>query len=114
MPYIDELERERIDPNIPALSETLDNPGNLNYAITRLATQYLLRKGLKYANINEVAGVLQKVLAEFDERVTRPYEIHKQDENGDIPEYKQVQDKIQQMFRMKTGGIGFKQTSRCV
>ena len=92
MPYIDEASRRSLDPHIESLAAHLvsGTVGDLNYTITRLAAKFLLYKGLKYENINAVAGVLQKVLAEFDARVTRPYEKEKILQNGDIPEYAEI------------------------
>jgi len=87
MPYIKQENRNFIDENVGVLSGYIENVGELNYAITRLAMKFLLVKGLNYENINAVSGVLQKVLAEFDARVARPYEDLKIQENGDVPEY---------------------------
>jgi hypothetical protein len=99
MPYIHESSREAIDPFITPLAEQLHSPGDLNYAITRLFMQWLLDKGIDYGNINSVAGVLQKAMAEFDERVTRPYEDLKLKQNGDVPEYSAASAQISQMGR---------------
>ena len=92
MPYTADADRTPLNPRIDALAEKVSpgTVGDLNYTITRLAAKFLLYKGLKYENINAVAGVLQKVLAEFDARVTRPYEKEKILQNGDIPEYAEI------------------------
>ena len=99
MPYIDEASRRSLDPHIESLAAHLvsGTVGDLNYTITRLAAKFLLYKGLKYENINAVAGVLQKVLAEFDARVTRPYEREKIIQNGDIPEYAEIDRQVTRM-----------------
>jgi len=99
MPYIQECSREAIDPHIVPLAEQLHSPGDLNYAITRLFMQWLLDKGIDYDNINAVSGVLQKALAEFDERVARPYEDLKLKLNGDVPEYSEANARISQKGR---------------
>jgi len=99
MPYTKPSNREIIDPLIQPLAEQIHSPGDLNYAITRLFMQVLLAKGINYENINAVAGVLQKALAEFDERVTRPYEDLKLKQNGDVPEYSEASSRISQMGR---------------
>lgn len=101
MPYIKpEPNREAIDPHIQPLFDNIADVGDLNYTITRLAMKYLLAKGLNYANMNSVAGVLQKVLAEFDERVVRPYEDLKIKQNGDVPEYSEAECLIRDMGRL--------------
>jgi hypothetical protein len=100
MPYIDKAQRKVLDPYIDALSGVIEigNAGELNYVLTRLAARFLLNEGgLDYARINEVAGVLQKVAAEFDARVTRPYEDLKITKNGDVPEYSDISDRIAEL-----------------
>ena len=100
MPYIKpEPNREAIDPHLQPLADSIGDVGDLNYAITRIAAKYLLAKGLRYDQINDVSGVLQKVAAEFDDRVTRPYEDLKIFQNGDIPEYVQIETEIREQQR---------------
>jgi hypothetical protein len=98
MPYIAKGVRESIDSHLDLLVENLHAAGDLNYAITRIAAKYLLSKGLNYAEINDVAGVFQKVAAEFDARVTRPYEDLKIWQNGDIPEYAEIAKTIDDLY----------------
>lgn len=88
MPYI--KNRKDFDSALEPLAAQIKDVGDLNYVITRLATRFLLAEGLNYAEINAVSGVLQKVAAEFDARVTRPYEDLKIWQNGDIPEYAEI------------------------
>ena len=99
MPYTADADRTPLNPRIDALAEKVSpgTVGDLNYTITRLAAKFLLHKGLKYENVNAVAGVLQKVLAEFDARVTRPYEKEKIIQNGDIPEYAEIDRQVTRM-----------------
>ena len=97
MPYITQDRRDILDPAINAINEKIEigNEGELNYVITRIAARWMLHQGkLAYAKVNATAGVLQKVLAEFDARVTLPYEVLKAHLNGDIPEYKEVLDTV--------------------
>jgi len=55
MPYINATARSNL-----AKGGQPATAGELNYAITRLLDDYLIRKGgLKYAHINEVIGVLE-------------------------------------------------------
>lgn len=59
-------------------------PGELNYVVTRLIDQYLRdRGGLRYAQINEVIGVLECAKLELYRRLAAPYEDRKIAENGD-------------------------------
>ena len=80
MPYVDREARERLDGGDPP-----ETPGELNYAITRLVDDYLLRKGgLRYARLNEVVGVLECAKLELYRRLAAPYENAKIAEAGDV------------------------------
>lgn len=99
MPYIKPELRETIDPHIDALVDTIKDEGCLNYIITRIVAKHLVDMGLRYDSINTIAGVLQKVAAEFDVRVTRPYEELKIFQNGDIPEFNKIETLIRAQQR---------------
>ncbi len=77
MPYINQHDRSiaKITPR---------NAGELNFAITKLCADYVLRNGLHYANINDVIGALEGAKAEFYRRVVAPYEDTKIAENGEV------------------------------
>lgn len=78
MPYITEPARRTLEHFKPA------GPGELNYAITKLCTQYLRTYGTAYSTINEIIGVLECAKIEFYRRVAEPYEDGKILENGDV------------------------------
>ena len=80
MPYIkpelrDDLEPVRMVPG---------NVGELNYQVTRVVSNYLLRKGTSYQTINDIIGVLESAKLEFYRRIAAPYENDKIKENGDV------------------------------
>jgi len=58
--------------------------GDLNYIITKIIDRWVSSKGSSYATINEVVGVLNCVVAEFNRRVVGPYEDIKKDVNDDV------------------------------
>lgn len=62
----------------------IDDVGELNFAITILINEYVKRRPLKYAVLNDVVGVLASAMAEFQRRVVAPYEDRKLVENGDV------------------------------
>lgn len=64
--------------------DTINNPGEMNYAITEMMKNYLERKGVSYTNMNEVIGVLECAKLELYRRMTAPYEDVKIKENGDV------------------------------
>jgi len=80
MPYIDQAERAdlRLHRRKP---ETV---GELNYVISDIANNYINRKGLSYAAINEVVGVLECARLELYRRRAAPYEDAKCQANGDV------------------------------
>ncbi|MFQ5470266.1 MAG: hypothetical protein ACE5EH_08155 [Gammaproteobacteria bacterium] len=80
MPYIDVNERKKIDQGGQP-----QNAGELNYAVSRLIDQYLIRKGkIRYQNLNEVIGVLECAKLELYRRIAAPYEELKLNEQGDV------------------------------
>jgi hypothetical protein len=70
MPYITQARRDNLDP----LGPFADNPGELNYQITRICIRYIEAQGLRYAHINDVLGALEGAKLEFYRRVAVPYE----------------------------------------
>lgn len=101
MPYIHITDRDKFDSHIAALSnaiaqasiDNVDVAGNLNYCITRLIMQVLLHKfgRIRYWMSPLMRGVLQDVGDEMYRRVFHEYEDRKIEENGDIPEYAQIE-----------------------
>lgn len=77
MPYIPEDERK----NAKVLPI---NPGELNYALTMTALDYLASFNMDYSKINEIVGAFDLAKAEFIRRVFFPYEDKKIEENGDV------------------------------
>ena len=72
MPYLTPDNRIRIDSGTKPMIG-----GELNYLITKECDDFISRKGLSYANINEVMGALACAQAEFYRRVAAPYEDQK-------------------------------------
>jgi hypothetical protein len=63
-----------------------ETPGELNYLISTLINEYILREGLNYATLNSIVGVLECAKLELYRRIAAPYEDEKCDENGDVYE----------------------------
>lgn len=82
MPYItDSAYRTVLRPSSALSAST---PGELNFQITTLLTQYIKSKGLDYQAINDVLGALEGAKLEFYRRVAVPYEDQKIQQNGDV------------------------------
>ena len=80
MPYVNEERREKLAYG----DEVPDNEGDLNYMISLLCNEYLVRKGLKYEHINAIVGALECAKLEMYRRLAAPYENQKCLENGDV------------------------------
>ena len=79
MPYI-KTER-RIDIHT---SRDIENPGELNYYLTKVCLAYFEKFGKSYTTLNAIIGVLECVKQEFYRREVIPYENGKLKENGDV------------------------------
>ncbi len=79
MPYISQAKRKELSQG-----RSPQDPGELNYTLTKLLLEYLDRKGKSYAHINEIMGVLNCVGHEFYRRWVSPYEDKKIQEHGDV------------------------------
>jgi hypothetical protein len=84
MPYIKPEARNKFEAQIDHLIEEIENPGELNYVITRLARAFAQRDGTSYAKINETMGALECAKLELYRRIAEPYEDKKIKENGDV------------------------------
>ena len=100
MPYITASRRAHLEPAIAQLKAALttagdrnivpggDNkmePGDLNYAITRLSMAFLENRGtLNYHSLALITGVLENVKQELYRRAAAPYEDRKIADNGDV------------------------------
>lgn len=89
MPYIKQEERKDCHEIILKAIEKFDKcitPGQLNYIITNLCSQYVNRKGENYTHYNDIIGVLECAKLEFYRRRIQVYENSKIKENGDVHE----------------------------
>jgi hypothetical protein len=87
MPYIKQERRDELAiwgsfSEEPA--QVANTPGELNFQVTDLVTEYLGHKGLSYQTINDIVGALEGAKLEFYRRVAAPYEDIKIKENGDV------------------------------
>ncbi len=81
MPYIKQEDRPKLTPQT---TYTPLDPGALNFAITKLAIDYIAQRGRRYSTLNEVVGVLECAKLEFYRRAVAAYEDEKIKLNGDV------------------------------
>jgi hypothetical protein len=86
MPYIPQTQRE--DIHMELIEQGLDfvpeNAGELNFIVSTFVNNYLVAKGVRYANINEMMGALECAKHELYSVVAEPYEATKCEENGPV------------------------------
>ena len=80
MPYIHANKREVCRKQ----GTWLENPGELNYALTMTLLNYIENHGEKYQTYNDVIGALECCKLEFYRRAVSPYEDKKRNINGDV------------------------------
>lgn len=80
MPYIKQSDRKRFELNI----HPPRNPGELNFVITKVITEYLKYKGISYSTFNDIIGVLSCAKMEIYRRLVSDYEDKKIEENGEV------------------------------
>jgi hypothetical protein len=90
MPYINRADRRKYQTLLAELAALIpadakERPGNMNYVISLLINKVYGEK-MRYADHNEVMGVLAGVSQEFYRRFTAPYEDQKIKEQGDLTE----------------------------
>jgi hypothetical protein len=94
MPYIKKYQRLLVDDEIKKLATTilgqvkgddlrLARPGYMNYCITKLLLE-VYGSTLRYADFNEIEGVLSCASKEFYRRGASPYEDSKIASEGDV------------------------------
>jgi len=100
MPYISEINRNKLDPCIEQVIQCIKNTqlsntynlqdslGDINYTFSRI-TAGLMEKP-SYSKIAMITGVLENIKQEFYRRVATSYEDQKIVINGDIKEYKSL------------------------
>jgi hypothetical protein len=99
MPYVDEPNRELLDPYIEELGSHIGSVGDLNYIVTRLTLKHLIRQGLNYGNFDAEMGMFLCALLEMYRRVGVIYEDLKIKQNGDVPEYAEIEHQVRKLGR---------------
>jgi uncharacterized protein DUF6899 len=89
MPYIDKGRRAAFDSYVDELVDSVgrtgNQPGDLNYIISRLLTETRKRS---YSSYNEAVGILECAKIEFYRRVVSEYEDEKIVANADLDGYR--------------------------
>ena len=89
MPYIpqtrrDEIHNELLDDENGGINWAPQNAGDLNFLITCFIDNFIIERGVRYANLNEMMGTLECCKLELYRILIAPYEDIKIDENGGV------------------------------
>jgi hypothetical protein len=79
MPYIKQHQKARLNAGAAA-----QNAGELTYQFQQTILRHIGEGELKYETLARVLGALEGAKLDFIERVVKPYEAKKQEENGDV------------------------------
>ena len=84
MPYIKKERRKVFDDLLKELALEVQNEGELNYCIYKLASLVIDRIGKSYSNLSMCSSAMEHAKLEWYRRKLAPYEDKKIEENGDI------------------------------
>lgn len=77
MPYIKPKDRVNLENPITYLVATVQQPGDINYIITKFIHELIEQRGLRYTVMNELIGTLECAKLELYRQVAVPYEDQK-------------------------------------
>ena len=87
MPYILDEDRPKFDLAIKALTDIINAKGDLNYTICELVGRLILKTKISYTQISEWIDGVDGAERELTRRLLDPYEDIKIEENGDVPSF---------------------------
>ncbi len=94
MPYIKDENKRIFDESINVLSNIVIHKGDLNYVICELVGQLILNTKISYTQISEWIDAVDGAENELRRRLLYPYENIKVIENGDVPSFKTIIDRM--------------------
>ena len=87
MPYILEKDRPKFAKAIEDLAIKIESKGDLNYVISDLVGRLILKTKISYTQISEWIDGVDGAERELTRRLLDPYEDIKIEENGDVPSF---------------------------
>jgi hypothetical protein len=80
MPYVSQEKRDSFLQGVGIM----ENPGDLNFVLTKVCLEYLENKTESYQAYNDIVGALECCKLEMYRRAVSPYEDVKIAANGDV------------------------------
>jgi hypothetical protein len=96
MPYIKDEDRSKFDEAIETLTGIINAKGDLNYTISQLVGQLILKTKISYTQISEWIDGVHGAERELTRRLLDPYEDYKIEENGDVPSFITILQRMKQ------------------
>ena len=90
MPYIEDEARHKFEKAIKELSTYISSKGDLNYVISEMVGQLLLKGEIGYTSISNWIDGIHGAERELTRRLLNPYEGIKIAENGDVPSFTEI------------------------
>jgi hypothetical protein len=95
MPYIKDKDKHEMSDHIEQLLMFIETKGDLNYAICEMVGRLILDGDkLSYTKISEWIDAVHDAETELRRRILTPYEVTKMLENGDVPSFIGILDRI--------------------
>jgi len=95
MPYIEDKDKHEMSDHIESLQMFIESKGDLNYAICELVGRLILDSDkISYTQMSEWIDAVHDAEAELRRRLLNPYEDIKIFENGDVPSFTGILDRM--------------------
>jgi len=94
MPYIEDEMKKEMKDAIDDLSIWIHSKGDLNYVICELVGRFILDDNLTYTKISEKIDAVHDAETELRRRILIPYENIKIDQNGDVPSFVEILERM--------------------
>jgi len=94
MPYIKNEDKHEMSDAINDLKMFIESKGDLNYAICELVGRLIDDDTLSYTKISEWIDGVHDAECELRRRILTPYEVSKMVQNGDVPSFESILNRI--------------------
>ena len=95
MPYIKNKDKNEMSESIEDLQNWIRSKGDLNYAICELVGRLISESDkISYSTMSERIDAVHDAEQELRRRLLTPYEVKKMMENGDVPSFVGILDRI--------------------
>lgn len=94
MPYIKNKDKREMHDVIMDLRQYILSKGDLNYAICELVGRIILDDIISYTEISKWISAVHDAEEELRRRILVPYEEIKKSENGDVPSFEYILERL--------------------